>query len=155
MKVINFLMNCNPSLILYRKTLIHLVNAVTMQMLWVHEYCCWPCSSLYGRSLFPAFRGSFRRDNAPHHKAHILSNWFHEHDHEHELGELSSQWTDRNHLLGCGRFASWMCYAIMSRQKQQTLKDVSGILWKCMTRKQLWGCFESQGRKHPVKVRRS
>ncbi len=48
------------------------------------EYCCWPCQSLYDYSV-PIFWCYFQQDNAPCHKAQIISDWFLEHDNEFNL----------------------------------------------------------------------
>ncbi len=48
------------------------------------EYCCWPCPSLYDYSV-PISDGYFQQDNAPCHKAQIISDWFLEHDNEFTL----------------------------------------------------------------------
>ncbi len=48
------------------------------------EYCCWPCPSLYDYSV-PIFWCYFQQDNAPCHKAQIISDWFLEHDNEFTL----------------------------------------------------------------------
>ncbi len=39
------------------------------------EYCCWPCPSLYDYSV-PIFWCLLQQDNAPCHKAQIISDWF-------------------------------------------------------------------------------
>ncbi len=48
------------------------------------EYCCWPCPSLYDYSV-PSSDDYFQQDNAPCHKAQIISDWFLEHDNEFTL----------------------------------------------------------------------
>ncbi len=42
------------------------------------EHCYWPCPSY----VYPSCHGYFQLDNAPCHKAQIISNWFPEHDNE-------------------------------------------------------------------------
>ncbi len=59
------------------------------------EYCCWPCPSLYDYSV-PSSDGYFQQDNAPCHKAKIISDWFLEHDNEFTLLKWPPQSPDLN-----------------------------------------------------------
>jgi len=59
------------------------------------EYCCWPCPSLYDYSI-PIFWCYFQQDNAPCHKAQIISDWFLEHDNEFTLLKWPRQSPDLN-----------------------------------------------------------
>ncbi len=59
------------------------------------EYCCWPCPSLYDYSV-PSSDGYFQLDNAPCHKAQIISDWFLEHDNEFTLLKWPPQSPDLN-----------------------------------------------------------
>ncbi len=59
------------------------------------EYCCWPCPSLYDYSV-PVFWCYFQQDNAPCHKAQIISDWFLEHDNEFTLLKWPPQSPDLN-----------------------------------------------------------
>ncbi len=59
------------------------------------EYCCWPCPSLYDYSV-PSSDDYFQQDNAPCHKAQILSDWFLEHDNEFTLLKWPPQSPDLN-----------------------------------------------------------
>ncbi len=59
------------------------------------EYCCWPCPSLYDWSV-PIFWCYFQQDNAPWHKAQIISDWFLEHDNEFTLLKWPPQSPDLN-----------------------------------------------------------
>ncbi len=59
------------------------------------EYCCWPCPSLYDYSV-TIFWCYFQQDNAPCHKAQIISDWFLEHDNEFTLLKCSPQSPDLN-----------------------------------------------------------
>ncbi len=59
------------------------------------EYCCWPCPSLYDYSV-PIFWCYFQQDNAPRHKAQIISDWFLEHDDEFTLLKWPPQSPDLN-----------------------------------------------------------
>ncbi len=59
------------------------------------EYCCWPCPSLYDYSI-PSSDGYFQQDNAPCHKAQIISDWFLEHDNEFTLLKWPPQSPDLN-----------------------------------------------------------
>ncbi len=59
------------------------------------EYCCWPCPSLYDYSV-PIFWCYFQQDNAPRHKAQIISDWFLEHDNEFTLLKCPPQSPDLN-----------------------------------------------------------
>ncbi len=59
------------------------------------EYCCWPCPSLYHYSV-PILWCYFQQDNAPCHKAQIISDWFFEHDNEFTLLKWAPQSPDLN-----------------------------------------------------------
>jgi len=59
------------------------------------EYCCWPCPSLYDYSV-PIFWCYFQQDNAPCHKAQIISDWFLEHENEFTLLKWPPQSPDLN-----------------------------------------------------------
>ncbi len=59
------------------------------------EYCCWPCPSLYDYSVH-IFWCYFQQDNAPCHKAQIISDWFLEHDNEFTLLKWPPQSPDLN-----------------------------------------------------------
>ncbi len=59
------------------------------------EYCCWPCPSLHDYSV-PIFWCYFQQDNAPCHKAQIISDWFLEHDNEFTLLKWPPQSPDLN-----------------------------------------------------------
>ncbi len=58
------------------------------------EYCFWPSPSLYDYSV--SSDGYFQQDNAPCHKAHIISDWFLEHDNEFTSLKLPPQSPDLN-----------------------------------------------------------
>ena len=65
------------------------------------EYCCWLCAWLYGHNS-PSSNGCFQQDNAPGHKAKVISSWFHEHDNEFIELQWPPQSPDQNpieHLL--------------------------------------------------------
>ncbi len=59
------------------------------------EYCSWPCPSLYDYSV-PSSDVYFQQDNAPCHKAQIISDWFLEHDNEFTLLKWPPQSPDLN-----------------------------------------------------------
>ncbi len=59
------------------------------------EYCCWPCQSLYDYSVL-IFWCYFQQDNAPCHKAQIISDWFLEHNNEFTLLKWPPQSPDLN-----------------------------------------------------------
>ncbi len=59
------------------------------------EYCCWPCPSLYDYSV-SIFWLYFQQDNAPCHKAQIISDWFLEQDNEFTLLKWPPQSPDLN-----------------------------------------------------------
>ncbi len=48
------------------------------------EYCCWPCPP-FMTTVYPYSDGYFEQENAPCHKAQIISDWFLEHDNEFTL----------------------------------------------------------------------
>ncbi len=58
------------------------------------EYCCWPCPYLYDYSV-PIFWCYFQKNNAPCHKAQIISDWFLEHDNDFTL----LKWPPQSHLM--------------------------------------------------------
>ncbi len=65
-------------------------------------------------TVYPSSDGYLQQDNAPYHKAQIISDWFLEHDNEFTLLKLPPQLPDLNpneHLWDVveRRFASWMC----------------------------------------------
>ncbi len=68
-------------------------------------------------TVYTSSDGYFQQDNAPCHKAQIISDWFLEHDNEFTLLKWPPQSPDLNptELFGTfgmwwnGRFASWMC----------------------------------------------
>ncbi len=49
------------------------------------KYCCWPCPSLYDLQCTHLLMATSMQDNAPCHKAQIISDWFHEHGNEFTL----------------------------------------------------------------------
>ncbi len=59
------------------------------------ECCCWSCPSLYEYSV-AIFWCYFQQDNAPCHKAQIISDWFLEHDNEFTLLKWPPQSSDLN-----------------------------------------------------------
>ncbi len=76
------------------------------------EYYCWPChpfmTTVYHLLMY------FQQDNAPCHKAQIISDWFLEHDNKFTLLKWPPQSPDLNPTEHYGmwwneRFTSWMC----------------------------------------------
>ncbi len=57
---------------------------VPIEHCFMKQHCCWPCPSLYDYSV-PIFWCYFQQDNAPRHKAQIISDWFLELDNEFTL----------------------------------------------------------------------
>ncbi len=53
-------------------------------------------------TVYPSSDGYFQQDNAPCHKAEIISDWFLEHDNEFTLLKWPPQSPDLNPILGCG-----------------------------------------------------
>ncbi len=63
-------------------------------------------------TVYPSSDDYFQQDNAPCHKAQIISDWFFEHENEFTLLKWPPQSSDLNTIFGIwwnGRFASWMC----------------------------------------------
>ncbi len=65
-------------------------------------------------TVYPSSDGYFQKDNAPCHKAQIISDWFLEHDNEFTFLKWPPQWPDLNpieHLWDVveREIASWMC----------------------------------------------
>ncbi len=98
------------------------------------EYCCWPCPSLYNYS-YPSSDGYFQQDNAPCHKAQIISDRFLEHDNEFTLLKWPPQSSDLNpteHLWdvvhhGCAAdkaAATAWCYHVVTDGLTDTKGDV-------------------------------
>ncbi len=59
------------------------------------EYCCWPCRPFI-TTVYPSSNDYFQQDNAPCHKAQIISDWFLEHDNEFTLLKWPPQSPDLN-----------------------------------------------------------
>ena len=63
-------------------------------------------------TMYPSSDGYFQQDNAPCHKARIISNWFLEHDNEFTVLKWPPQSPDLNPIFGMwwnGSFVPWMC----------------------------------------------
>ncbi len=93
-----------PSVTLYLTTSLNLTTVTLYLMMWLsHNYdfiyslpeYCWPCPSLHDYSV-PIFWCYFQQDNAPCHKAQIISDWFLEHDNEFTLLKCPPQSPDLN-----------------------------------------------------------
>ncbi len=82
-------------------------------------------------TVYPYSDGYFQQDNAPCHKAQIISDWFLEHDNEFILLKCPPQSADFNPIESTfgkwwnGRFTSWMC----SRKNLQQLRDAIMLIW--------------------------
>ncbi len=59
------------------------------------EYCCCYVHP-FMTTVYPSSDGYFQQDNAPHHKAQIISDWFLEHDNEFNLHKWPPQSPDLN-----------------------------------------------------------
>ncbi len=59
------------------------------------KYCSWPCHPFI-TTVYPSSDGYFQQDNAPCHKAQIISDWLFEHDNYFTLLKWLSQSPDLN-----------------------------------------------------------
>ncbi len=115
-------------------------------------YCCWPCHP-FMTTVYPSSDDYFQHDNAPCHKAQIISDWFLEHDNEFTLLKCPPQSPDLNKIEHFGmwwnwRFALWMCSrqicsncAMLSCQYgPKSLRNVSNTLLNLCHKelRQLW-----------------
>ncbi len=113
------------------------------------EYCCWPCPSLYYYSE-PIFWCYFQQDNAPCHKAQIISDWFLEHDNEFTLLKWPPQSPDLNpieHLWDVVEREIW----IMDVQPTnlQQLRDAIMSIWTKISEE----CFQHLVQSMPRRIK--
>ncbi len=71
-------------------------NWVSFKRHSLPEYCCWPVSIPFMTTGYSSSDDYFQKDNAPCHKAQIVSNWFLEHDNEFTLLKWPPQSPDLN-----------------------------------------------------------
>ncbi len=93
------------------------------------EYCCWPCPYLYDYSV-PIFWCYFQQDNAPCHKAQLISDWFLEHDNEFTLLKWPPQSPDLNpieHLWDV--VEREICIMDVQPTNLQQLRDTIKSIW--------------------------
>ncbi len=101
------------------------------------EYCCWPCPSLYDYSVL-IFWCYFQQDNAPRHKAQIISDWFLEHDNEFTLFKCPPQSPDLNpkHIWDV---VEWEIHFMdVQLTNLQQLRDAIMSIWTKMFPKPCW-----------------
>ncbi len=88
-------------------------------------------------TMYPSSDGYFQQDNAPCHKAQIISNWFLDNDNDNEFTVL--QWPPQSQgMWWNGRFASWMCsrqicsncVTLSCQYGPESLRNVSSTLLK-------------------------
>ncbi len=100
------------------------------------EYCCWPCHP-FMTTVYPSSDGSFQKNNAPCHKAQIISDWFLEQDNEFTLLKWPPQSPDLNPTEHLWDVVEWEI-RIMDVQPTnlQQLRDAIMLIWT-----KIWGMF--------------
>ncbi len=83
-------------------------------------------------TVYPSFDGYFQQDNAPCHKAQIISDWFHEHDNEFTLLKWPPQSPDLNPIEHLWDVVEWEIHimGVQPTNLQQLRDAIMSILTK-------------------------
>ncbi len=123
-------------------------NWVSFKRHSLPEYCCWPCPSfmttVYHLLMY------FQQDNAPCHKAQIISDWFLEHDNEFTLLKWSPQSPDLNPIEHLWDVVKWQIH-IMDVQPTnlQQLCDAIMSIWTKISEE----CFQHLVESMPWRIK--
>ncbi len=92
-------------------------------------------------TVYPSSDGYFQQDNAPCHKAQIISDWFLEHDNEFTLLKCPPQSPDINPIENLWDVVEReICIMDVQPTNLQQLRDAITSIWT----KNLWGMFPTR-----------
>ncbi len=110
------------------------------------EYCCWHVHP-FMTTVYPSSDGYFQQDNAPCHKAQIISDWFLEHDNEFTLLKWPPQPPDLNPLLHLWDVVEHeICIMDVQSTNLQQLRDAIMSIWTKISEECLQHLVESMPR---------
>ncbi len=111
------------------------------------EYCCWPCPSLYDMT---SSEGYFQQNNAPCHKAQIISDWFLEHDNEFTLLKCPPQSPDLNPIEHIWDVVEReICIMDVQPTNLQQLRDAIMSIWTKISEE----CFQHLAESMPRRIK--